>query len=215
MIRRDRLLRHRRAVDLGEVRRDLPGGQALAHTATARSHRPRSAGAAVSSRSAARTCRPGPGAHRSRPGRWHRSAPSSAGSRCGCCSTPCPPGQVLVMAQVLGHLLVQRGLQHRLGELLQQPVRAGQGQALLLGQPDQLPGRNLLSRGLRLLLLRSHRSVSWSSRHLPRRACAQRVGPETPLDPQSLLKRRGLTSEAKVRVQADAGVCRFVDRIVM
>jgi len=40
---------------------------------------------------------------------------------------------VLPMAKMLGHLLVQSGLEHRLGQLLQQPVRAGQGQALLPG----------------------------------------------------------------------------------
>jgi hypothetical protein len=39
---------------------------------------------------------------------------------------------------VLGELLIQRRLQHRLGQLLQQPVRAGQGQALLPGQPHEL-----------------------------------------------------------------------------
>jgi hypothetical protein len=42
-----------------------------------------------------------------------------------------------------------------LGELLEQPVRPGQGQSLLLGQPDQLNSGKLLSRGLRLLL-RTH-----------------------------------------------------------
>ena len=52
---------------------------------------------------------------------------------------------VLLIAQVLGHLLVQRGLEHRLGQLLEQPVRAGQRQTLLLRQPDQL-GRGLLLR---------------------------------------------------------------------
>jgi hypothetical protein len=44
---------------------------------------------------------------------------------------------------VLGHLLVQRGLQDRFGQLLEQPVRPGQRQALFLGQPDQLD-RSLL-----------------------------------------------------------------------
>src|SRR4051794_24219641 len=34
---------------------------------------------------------------------------------------------VLGIAEVFGHLLVQRRLQHRLGELLEQPVQAGQG----------------------------------------------------------------------------------------
>jgi hypothetical protein len=59
---------------------------------------------------------------------------------------------VLLMPQVLGHLLVQRRLQDVLGELLEQAARSGQGQALLLGKPNQLLGRNLLSRRLGLLL---------------------------------------------------------------
>ena len=56
------------------------------------------------------------------------------------------------MSQVLGQLLVQRGLDHYLGQLLQQPVRPGQGQTLLPGPPDQLFGRRLLGRRFRLLL---------------------------------------------------------------
>jgi hypothetical protein len=36
-------------------------------------------------------------------------------------------GPVLLMTQMLGHLLIQRGLEDVLGELLEQPVRAGQG----------------------------------------------------------------------------------------
>jgi hypothetical protein len=40
---------------------------------------------------------------------------------------------VLVMTDMLGQLLVQRGLQHRLGQLLEQPILAGQRQALLPG----------------------------------------------------------------------------------
>jgi hypothetical protein len=58
----------------------------------------------------------------------------------------CTTGIVLLIAQVLGHLLVQRGLQHRLGQLLEQPVRAGQRQALFLRQPDQLSRGLLLGR---------------------------------------------------------------------
>lgn len=37
-------------------------------------------------------------------------------------------GTVLAMPQVLGHFLAERGFQHALGELLQQPLRPGQGQ---------------------------------------------------------------------------------------
>ena len=42
------------------------------------------------------------------------------------------------MAEVLGELLVQRRLQHRLGELLQHAARTGQRKSLLLGLADQL-----------------------------------------------------------------------------
>ena len=98
-------------------------------------------------------------------------------------------GTVLLMAQVLGHLLVQRGLQHALGELLEQPVRTGQGQALLLGQPDQLLGRQLLSRGL-WLLLRTHNIQCRHHGTFPAELTAQRVGPETPLDPAATTPER-------------------------
>jgi len=63
---------------------------------------------------------------------------------------------VLVMAQVLGQLLVQRRLQHRLGQLLEQPIRAGQRQALLPGPPHQLLRHLFLSRRLRLVLTLGH-----------------------------------------------------------
>ena len=59
------------------------------------------------------------------------------------------------MPEVVGHLLIQRGLQHRLGELREQRIRAGQGQVLLLCQPDQFLGRDLLSRRV-WLPLRGH-----------------------------------------------------------
>jgi hypothetical protein len=45
---------------------------------------------------------------------------------------------VLVIAQVLGHLRVQRGLQHILGQLVEQPVRADQLNALFLRLSQQL-----------------------------------------------------------------------------
>ena len=67
---------------------------------------------------------------------------------------PGPGRVVLLIAEVLGHLLAQRRLDHRLRELLEQPVRAGQRQALLLGHPDQLDRGLLLSRLLGRLLLR-------------------------------------------------------------
>ena len=64
------------------------------------------------------------GEHRLRPGAVADVARSRAGR------------VVLFVAEVLGHLLVQRGLQDRLGQLLEQPIRTGQRQALFLGQPD-------------------------------------------------------------------------------
>ena len=60
---------------------------------------------------------------------------------------------VLVMAQVLGQLLVQRRLQHRLGQLLEQPIRAGQRQAPLPGPGHQLLRHLFLSGRLPLALL--------------------------------------------------------------
>jgi hypothetical protein len=38
---------------------------------------------------------------------------------------------VLVVPEMLGHLLIQRGFQHGFREQLQQPIRTGQGQTLL------------------------------------------------------------------------------------
>jgi len=40
---------------------------------------------------------------------------------------------MLVIAQMFGHLLLECGLQHPFGELVQQPVRADQLNSLFLG----------------------------------------------------------------------------------
>ena len=85
-------------------------------------------------------------------------------------SAPIPGRVVLLIAEMLGHLLAQRGLDHRLGQLLEQPVRAGQRQALLLGQPDQLGRSLLLSRQLRRLPLGHIVQCCSHHLHLPRRA---------------------------------------------
>jgi len=61
----------------------------------------------------------------------HRLGPRSVADVGRVPGTGCP---VLFMPQVLSHLLVQRRLQHRLGELLEQPVRPGQGQPLLFAK---------------------------------------------------------------------------------
>jgi len=99
-------------------------------------------------------------------------------------------GPVLLMPEMLGHLRVQRRLQHRLGQLLKQPVRAGQGQPLLLGLRHH-GGRQLLLRRPRfpsLLLACRLWTHDVQCHHSPcpsRRAHARRVGPETPLRRQS------------------------------
>ncbi|KDE96751.1 hypothetical protein Y900_029350 [Mycolicibacterium aromaticivorans JS19b1 = JCM 16368] len=62
---------------------------------------------------------------------------------------------VFLIAEVLGHLLIERGLEDRLGQLLEQPVGPGQRQALLLGQSDQFD-RSLLAFGLLSRLLLRH-----------------------------------------------------------
>jgi hypothetical protein len=66
-----------------------------------------------------------------------------------------PPDRVvLVIAQMLGHLFLERSLEDLLGELAQQPVRAHQVDALRPGPRDQLLGHALLIQLGRLLLLR-------------------------------------------------------------
>jgi hypothetical protein len=142
---RDRLPRDARAVDLLEVRRDLPGRQPagiqrehdlvdLTQPALSLLHDDRFEGALavpgdleldLPGRMGQYRLRPGPVPHVGR--------------------VPVSDRTVLLMAQVLGHLLVQRRLQHVLGELLEQPIRPGQRQPLLLREPDQLPGGDLLS----------------------------------------------------------------------
>ena len=81
----DGVLGHAGAVDLGEVRARSPRWSAPSHTARSPPRPHRTAAAAASPRSPARTCRPGPAAPRPRPGRRCRSAPSWTGCRCGSC----------------------------------------------------------------------------------------------------------------------------------
>ena len=63
---------------------------------------------------------------------------------------------VLLMPEVLGHLLVQRGLQDRFGQLLEQTIRPGQGQALLPSSAHHLHRRLLLRRSRNRWLLLRH-----------------------------------------------------------
>jgi hypothetical protein len=149
---RDRLLAHRRAVDLGEVRADLPGGQALGiqrqHDLIDPGQPPlpllddlRLERAMPVARHLDRYLPAGLGQHRLGPGPVPH-VPRLVTGRA-----------VLVMTEMPGHLLIQRRLQHRLGQLLQQPVRASQRHALLPGPGHQLLGQLLLRGRLRLVLL--------------------------------------------------------------
>ena len=140
MIRADRLLAHRCAVDLGEVRTDLPGRQTLG---IQRQH------------DLIDTVQPPlPFAHDLRLERAgtisrrldldraavlgeHRLGSSAVAD----VARPGAGRVVLLITQVLGHLLVQSRLDHRLRQQLEQTVPPGQRQALLLGQPDQLDRR--------------------------------------------------------------------------
>jgi len=160
----DGLLAHLRAVDLGEVRADLARGQALG---IQRQHDLIDPG---------QPPLPFPGDLR--PGRampvaghLDRYLPAGLGQHClGPGPVPHVPRiitgrAVLVMTEMLGHLLIQRRLQHRLGQLLQQPIRAGQRHALLPGPGHQLLGQLLLRSRLRLVLLPRCHSIQCRGHH--------------------------------------------------
>jgi transposase len=63
---------------------------------------------------------------------------------------------MLVMTEMLSHLLVQRRFQHRLGQLLQQPIGAGQRHTLLPGPGHQLLRQLLPRRRPRIILPLRH-----------------------------------------------------------
>jgi len=73
---------------------------------------------------------------RGRPGHWTACTQRSSSMRVPPADVVAGRVAVLVMPEVLGHLLVERGLQDRLGQLLEQPIRPGQGQALLPSSTD-------------------------------------------------------------------------------
>jgi len=64
---------------------------------------------------------------------------------------------LFLVAQVLGHLFIERDLEHRFSHLFEQSVRTGQRWPLLLGQPHQLDRSLLRSGGPRLFL----RHIQW------------------------------------------------------
>lgn len=64
----------------------------------------------------------------------HRLGPSPIAG----IARPAPNGVVFVIAQVLGHLRIQRGFEHVLGQLVEQAVRADQLDALFLRLRQQL-----------------------------------------------------------------------------
>ena len=153
---RDRFPRHRSAVDLREMCRDFPGRQpfriqrhddlvnitqaTLPFLHNLRFERcvpvARNLNSHLASGIRNHSLRPGTVAHVRR--------------------VPARLGPVLLIPEVFGHLLRKRGLQHILGEHLQQTVRAGQRQPsrLGLGHHRRRGGllRRQLARRLRLVL---------------------------------------------------------------
>ena len=148
----DGLLGYRGAVDLLEVRGDLPGGQALGIQRQDDLIDPGQPPLPLLDD--LRLERPVPV-----PGHLHLDLAGALGQhRLGPGPVTDVPRvrvrtAVLLMPQVLGQLLVQRCFQHRLSQLLEQTVRPGQRQALLPGPPHHLLRRPLLSGRLPLGLL--------------------------------------------------------------
>ena len=153
----DGLLRHRGAVDLREVRADLTRGQTLRIQRQDDLIDPGQPPLPLLDD--LRLERPGPVPRHVDPD-WaaaagqHLLGPGPVADVPAARALAC--GIMLLITQVAGHLLVQRGLDHGLGQLLQQPVRASQRQAPLAGQPHQLPRSLSFSGYLSGLLLGGH-----------------------------------------------------------
>jgi transposase len=146
----DRLRAHRRVINLREVRADLAGGQPPGIQRQDHFIHPGQPPLPLADDLRLERAVPAarhPDGHLAGAPGQHRLGPGAVAH------VPRRRLAVLFMPQVLGHLLVQRGLQHRLGQLFQQPVRAGQRQAPLPGPAHQLLGRLLLGGRLRLVLL--------------------------------------------------------------
>ena len=143
--RGDRLLGHLGAVDLGQVRGDLPVRQPLRRQGQ---HHLVDAGQPSLPLLDDLRLEAGP------PGRGARSISTGPISVSTVLDRvplrelpPSVPGRVvLLVAEVVGDLALQGGLQHPLGQLLQQPALAGQLQPTRTGPVDQLPHQLLISR---------------------------------------------------------------------
>jgi hypothetical protein len=126
-----RFLRHRRAVNVVEMRRDLTCRETprvqrqhylvdVTETALPFLHNGRAKRALPIPRDR--------NLHLTHRVRDHRLRPTTiADIR----RLPIRAGVVFLVPEMLGHLLIQRGFQHAFREQLQQPIRAGQGQTLL------------------------------------------------------------------------------------
>ena len=164
----NRLLGDRRPVDLGEVRRDLPGRQTLG---VQREHHLIDPGQpplallddlgfkrrGLVPRHVDLNGACGLGQHRLGPGAVADVARPRTGR------------VVLFIAQVLGQLLIERGLEHRLSQLFEQPIGPSQGQALFLRQTEPARPQPAAQPTAQPASSSSRHPVS-SSRHLPRQA---------------------------------------------
>ncbi len=157
--RRDRLLRHLRAVDLGQVRGDLPVGQPLRrqgdHQLIDPGQPPLPFGhdfrleTGITVPRHADLHRPGLSQHR-------LAAVAIAGI-----TAIAARRVILLIAQMVVQLALQRALDHHLGELAQQPALTGQLQPTRAGPLGQLPQYLLIGRGqLPRVLLLASRHVS-------------------------------------------------------
>ena len=181
----DRLLAHRGAVDLSEVRSDLPGGQALGIQRQHDLIDPAQPPLPLLDDLRLEACRPGPAAPRCPPARWPRSAPSWRGCRYGCCPSQHRPGRashsrdarsVSSFSAVSITVLVSC-LSSPSG---QSTTRPAPGPAAPAPPPPAAPATAPASSSLPCRC-----SVAVITATFPANPQGRRVRPETPLDPQS------------------------------
>jgi hypothetical protein len=91
---------------------------------------------------------------------------------------------VLLVSHVFGHLLVQRGLQDRLGQPLQQPVRAVRDKPCSRARRTISSAANCSADGSGFFLVTSS-SIALITGPLPPNTRLSDQGPETPLNPQT------------------------------